>query len=55
VLGLAEIIANYTLSTPTFIDLAKAAAIESHYEIGYSTNVMFPADGTFEDYSWTKG
>lgn len=43
-----------TLETPTFIGLAKAATIESHYEIGYSTTVMFPADGTFEDYAFWK-
>ncbi len=43
-----------TLSTPTFIDLAKAATIESRYQIGYSTTVMFPADGTFEDYAYWK-
>jgi carboxypeptidase T len=43
-----------TLSTPIFIDLAKAATVESHYQIGYSTTVMFPADGTFEDYAYWK-
>jgi carboxypeptidase T len=43
-----------TLDTPVFIDLAKAATIESQYQIGYSTTVMFPADGTFEDYAYWK-
>jgi predicted deacylase len=40
--------------TPLFEDLAKAATVESHYEIGYSTVVMYPADGTFEDYVFWK-
>lgn len=40
--------------TPMFEVLAKAATVESHYEIGYSTVVMYPADGTFEDYSFWK-
>lgn len=40
--------------TPMFDTLAKAATVESHYEIGYSTIVMYPADGTFEDYAFWK-
>lgn len=40
--------------TPLFHKLAQAATIESHYEIGYSTHVMYPADGTFEDYVYWK-
>jgi carboxypeptidase T len=40
--------------TPLFHKLASAATIESHYEIGYSTIVMYPADGTFEDYIYWK-
>jgi predicted deacylase len=42
--------------TPVFDAMAKAATKDSHYEIGYSTTVMYPADGTFEDYVfWKQG
>ncbi|MBI4925631.1 MAG: hypothetical protein HY843_06875, partial [Bdellovibrio sp.] len=37
-----------------FISLVKAATVESHYTIGNSTEVIYPADGTFEDYAFWK-
>jgi carboxypeptidase T len=45
------------LSTPydsQFIDLAKMATELSHYPIGNSAEVIYPADGTFEDYAFWK-
>lgn len=45
------------LSTPyqsTFEKLTRDATVESHYEIGNSTEVIYPADGTFEDYAFWK-
>lgn len=51
--GLA--VENY--STPydnVFHNLARAATIESGYPIGYSSEIMYPANGTFEDYAFWK-
>jgi hypothetical protein len=45
------------LKTPyddLFIQLAQATVVESHYEVGNSTELMYPADGTFEDYAFWK-
>src|SRR5262249_44771467 len=45
------------LSTP-YDDLFKAlgadAAVESHYDVGNSAELIYPADGTFEDYAFLK-
>jgi carboxypeptidase T len=39
-----------------FTELAMLAAVESHYQVGNSTQVIYPADGTFEDYAfWRHG
>ncbi|MFN7685782.1 MAG: M14 family metallopeptidase, partial [Oligoflexia bacterium] len=52
-------ISTHDLSTPydsDFMKLASAATLESRYRIGNSTEVMYPADGTFEDYAfWQHG
>jgi predicted deacylase len=40
--------------TDTFAKLAAFATEESHYQIGNSTAVMYPADGAFEDYAFWK-
>lgn len=45
------------LSTPydsLFIDLGKMATELSHYQVGNSSEVIYPADGTFEDYAFWK-
>jgi predicted deacylase len=45
------------LSTPhdaQYIELVKAATQESNYQIGNNTQVLYPADGTFEDYAYWK-
>ena len=45
------------LSTPyndLFKLLTQAATVESGYEIGNSTEVIYPADGTYEDYAFWK-
>lgn len=45
------------LSTPyddLFKQLVEAATVESHYATGNSTEVIYPADGTFEDYAFWK-
>jgi hypothetical protein len=34
--------------------VAIAATTKSHYEIGNSTEVIYPANGTFEDYAFWK-
>jgi len=44
-------------STPNddrFIELAEHAVVRSNYEIGFSGEVIYPADGTFEDYAYWK-
>lgn len=50
---------NYaqTYDTPyndLFETIAKAATIASRYPIGFSSEIMYPADGTFEDYVYWK-
>jgi carboxypeptidase T len=45
------------LSTPyddLFKTLVQASTVESHYEVGNSTEVIYPADGAFEDYAFWK-
>ncbi len=45
------------VSTPYddfFRMLAKAATVESHYTVGNSAEVIYPANGTFEDYAFWK-
>ena len=45
------------LSTPydsTFIALSKAATVESQYDVGNSTEMLYAADGAFEDYAYWK-
>lgn len=45
------------LSTPydsLFKNLTQIAASESHYETGNSSEVIYPANGTFEDYAFWK-
>lgn len=37
-----------------YIDLAKAATVESRYPIGNSTEALYPADGCYEDYAMWK-
>lgn len=37
-----------------FEQLVKYATVESKYQIGNSTQVIYPADGTFEDYAFWK-
>jgi predicted deacylase len=37
-----------------FVKLVEAAAAESKYETGNSTQVIYPANGTFEDYAFWK-
>jgi carboxypeptidase T len=45
-----------TAYDPQFIALAQAGASTSHYTVGNSTEALYPADGTFEDYSfWQHG
>lgn len=39
-----------------YIELAKAAAVESGYPVGNSTDELYPADGCYEDYAmWKHG
>ena len=40
--------------TPIFMKMVQAATQFSHYQIGNSTEVVYPADGTYEDYSFWK-
>lgn len=50
-------ISTHDLSTPyddLFKSLVQAATVESRYETGNSTEVIYPADGTFEDYAFWK-
>ncbi|MFN7728024.1 MAG: M14 family metallopeptidase [Bdellovibrio sp.] len=37
-----------------FLNLAKAAAVESRYDVGNSKELLYAADGTFEDYVFWK-
>ncbi len=50
-------ISTSDLSTPyddQYIQLAKAATVESNYQIGNNTQLLYAADGTFEDYAYWK-
>ncbi|MEK6628338.1 MAG: M14 family zinc carboxypeptidase [Bdellovibrionota bacterium] len=50
-------ISTRDLSTPydaKYIELANDATKESHYRVGNSTEVLYAADGTFEDYAYWK-
>lgn len=50
-------ISTRDLSTPydaQYIELVKAATVESRYQIGNNTEVLYAADGTFEDYAYWK-
>ncbi|MBC7742446.1 MAG: carboxypeptidase [Bdellovibrionaceae bacterium] len=50
-------ISSQELSTPhdeEYIRLVKAATQESNYQTGNNTAVLYPADGTFEDYAYWK-
>lgn len=50
-------ISTQDLSTPydaQYSELVKAATIESGYQTGNNTQVLYPADGTFEDYAYWK-
>lgn len=50
-------ISTHDIGTPyddIFIRIAESAVVESKYEVGNSTVVMYPADGTFEDYAYWK-
>ena len=40
--------------TDTFIQLGKDATFLSGYKVGNSTEELYPADGTFEDYAYWK-
>lgn len=42
--------------TPIFMNLVQVATASSHYQQGNSTDVIYPADGTFEDFAfWNQG
>ena len=50
-------ISTHDLSTPydsQYQELVKVATIESRYQTGNNTDVLYPADGTFEDYAFWK-
>lgn len=50
-------VSSKDLKTPyedTFIALTKAATVESKYDYGNSTELLYAADGTFEDYAFWK-
>lgn len=50
-------ISTHNLSTPydaQYIELVKAATIESGYQWGNNTELLYAADGTFEDYAYWK-
>ncbi|OFZ29714.1 MAG: carboxypeptidase [Bdellovibrionales bacterium RIFCSPHIGHO2_01_FULL_40_29] len=50
-------ISTRELSTPydsKYIEIVKAATEESRYQIGNNTEVLYAADGTFEDYAYWK-
>ena len=52
-------ISTHDVSTPYdefFVKFGKLAAQESGYVVGNSTKILYPADGTFEDYAfWSQG
>lgn len=43
-----------TKDDSTFISLSKAATVESRYDIGNSKEILYAADGAFEDYAYWK-
>lgn len=43
-----------TKDDSAFIGLSKAATVESHYDIGNSKELLYAADGAFEDYAYWK-
>lgn len=43
-----------TKDDSAFINLSKAATVESRYEIGNSKELLYAADGAFEDYAYWK-
>lgn len=48
---------THQTSTPydnIFIQLGQAATVESKYAVGNSTQLLYPADGTYEDYAFWK-
>ena len=50
-------ISTQDLSTPydsQYMQLVKAATQESGYQTGNNTQLLYPADGTFEDYAYWK-
>jgi len=50
-------ISTHDLSTPyddIFKNIVQAATLESHYETGNSTEVLYPANGAYEDYAYWK-
>ena len=50
-------ISTQDLSTPydaQYLELVKAATRESNYKTGNNTELLYPADGTFEDYAYWK-
>lgn len=50
-------ISTHDLSTPydaQYQQLVADATQESHYQTGNNTQVLYPADGTFEDYAYWK-
>jgi carboxypeptidase T len=50
-------VSTHETATPyldQFIQLGKLAAQESGYKVGNSTDDLYPADGTFEDYAFWK-
>ena len=50
-------ISTTELSTPydnQYKDLVRLATMESRYQTGNNTEVLYPADGTFEDYAYWK-
>jgi predicted deacylase len=50
-------LSTHDLSTPyddQYKQLCEAATVESGYQVGNSTAVIYPADGAFEDYAFWK-
>ncbi|WP_413290931.1 M14 family zinc carboxypeptidase [Bdellovibrio sp. HCB337] len=43
-----------TKDDSAFINISKAATVESRYEIGNSKELLYAADGAFEDYAYWK-
>jgi carboxypeptidase T len=43
---------THTIQHMLFEDMAQQAVIESRYPTGTSTDTIYPADGTFEDYAY---